>query len=360
MIHVHDEVGTLKRVLVHRPGAEIVKMTQFELERLLFDDILSLELAQREHDLLRSILGFGGAEVLEIQDVLTDALRRAAPDSTHGLLGHVCERAAVPELAAILSDWEPARLAAALIEGVSWSEVEERDPSSRALGRLCAELRGGGERALSPVPNLMFMRDPCISLYDRVMVGRMSTDARSRESILVHFALQFGLGADLLFDQHDWERHPHLRAIEGGDVLVLSPEQVMIGCSERTRPETVARVAEEVLFPSFPNLKRVHAVLMPKLRSVMHLDTILTAIDRTLFLGHAPMVSVPDALPVIELTRHRPAKQLKGMSVEDVLRAHLGHECRVVPCGGRDPLHQQREQWTDGANAVCLLSLIHI
>ncbi|MCA9568803.1 MAG: hypothetical protein KC656_13215, partial [Myxococcales bacterium] len=200
-----------------------------------------------------------------------------------------------------------------------------------------------------------------IALYDRIIVGRMSTPARARESVLVHFALRYGLhdarsvtSPAFLFDDADWERNPAFRSLEGGDVLVLNERIVLIGCSQRTSAETIERLCAEVLFPSFPRLERVHAVLMPRARSVMHLDTILTAIDHQLFLGHAPMIVNKEGILVVELARNKPHKVLEGLSVADLLRRELGPETQVVPCGGDRRLHQLREQWTDGANAVCL------
>ncbi len=354
MVDVHDEVGDLRRVLVHRPGAEVVRMTQFELEPLLFDDILSLELAQKEHALFREILAHQGAEVLEIADLLERALTVAPTAAREGLVATVCERGGVPELEEVLGAWAPSRLTAGLIEGVRWSEL---DGAPRSLGRIRAELDGPSTgMALAPLPNLMFMRDPCMAVFDRVVVGRMSTAARARESILVHFALQHGLARapGFLFDQNDHARHPVFRSIEGGDLLVLSDEVLLIGCSERTRPETIERLCGEVLFPSFPQLASVFVVMMPRLRSVMHLDTILTAIDRQLFLGHAPMIIDGDGVTVVELARGRPPAVLGGTTVAELLVSVLGTGTSVVPCGGDERLHQLREQWTDGANAVCI------
>jgi len=350
---VYNEVGELQRVLVHKPGAEVARMTQFELEPLLFDDILALDLARREHEVMQQILGHRGAEILEVVDLLETGLSAAPPEVVVELLDTVCEQAAVRELAEVLSALPPKELAASLIEGVAWSEV----PGSRlTLSRLRARLDAREFMALPPVPNLMFMRDPCIGIYDKIVVGRMATTARARESVIVRFALRYGLQdpPGLLFDAPDWTRNPAYRSIEGGDVLIISPQMVMIGCSERTQPQTIERVAHEVLFPAFPELQRVHAVIMPRRRSVMHLDTILTAIDEKLFLGHAPMIKHGRDVAVVQLCRGRAPEMLEGVTVEDLLKRELGEDTAVVPCGGDDELHQMREQWTDGANAVCL------
>jgi arginine deiminase len=351
-IAVHSEVGPLRRVVVHRPGPEIVRMTQFELERLLFDDILAADLAGLEHDLLAEILASEGAEVIEIVDLLRGAIAQAPPDQVQDLVRRVCDRAGRPEIQEVLCGFEPSRLTAALIHGLFWEELPPVVPS---LARLLDLWQDKDFMALRPVPNLLFTRDPCIAMYDKVVVGRMATDARAREPLLVRFALQFGSegSPELLFSTADWERHPCFRALEGGDVLVPAPSFALIGCSERTMPHTIERLAQEALFPAFPHLERVYAVMMPRQRSVMHLDTILTQIDTDLFLGHVPMVVDGEGVAVAVLQRGRQPRMLPG-SVLDVLRSELGSQVRLAPCGGDDLLFRKREQWTDGANAVCL------
>ena len=354
-IAIHSEVGVLQQVVVHSPGDEIERMTQDHLERLLFDDILSLEEAAREHALFQEILAAGGASVLRASDLLLRALELAAPERVADLLDRVCDLSACRELAPILVSWPPERLARALIRGVAWHELGE---SPLTLARLQDHLSGEHSMPLRPVPNLMFMRDPCIAVGDQMLVGRMARTARLREPLLVQFALEhtgFLDGQGPLFPATDWDRHPDYRALEGGDVLVLSRRFVMIGCSQRTSAQTLERVAREALFPALPELERIYVVLMPPRRSVMHLDTILTQIDHRLFLAHVPLIAgTPGrpALRVVRLTRDRPPTLLEG-SARNTLDTELGG-IEVVPCGGDDPVHRDREQWTDGANAVCI------
>ena len=266
----------------------------------------------------------------------------------------VADRAGYPSLAPLLRDMGAERLTRALIEGLMWEEIPD---APLTVARLRQQFDGHATIALQPVPNLMFTRDPCISVFDHVMVGRMATDARARESLMTRFALTFceEEPPPMLLRQPDWGRHRALRAIEGGDVLVISPEVLLIGCSERTTAQTIQRAAEESLFPAFPQLQSVYAVLMPALRSVMHLDTVLTQIDHELFLGFAPMIADGDGVAVVRLQRDAPPQLEDGVTVLDVLRRELGEGVRLVPCGGHgDVRRQQREQWTDGANAVCL------
>lgn len=355
-IAIDSEIGPLRCVLVHRPGDEIVRMTQHDLDRMLFEDILAPDETTAEHDLMTEIMQEAGARVRPLFPLLHEALEAAAPDARRALVHRVCEQTGSPEVADRLMEWPADRLTAGLIVGVHWTELGTLPTT---LARLRVGPQAGHRFAVPPIPNLMFMRDPCMAIYDRVVVGRMATGARAREPWLVAFALEHApsAGVSLCFEADDAGRSPCYRSLEGGDVLVLCPQAVMIGCSIRTTPQTIERLAQEALFPRHPRLQRIYAVMMPEARSVMHLDTILTHIDRGLFLGHRPLLIGSDeqpGLPVAVLHRDRPPELMAGASVLDALKQELGAATRIIPCGGNDPLHQEREQWTDGANAVAL------
>jgi len=354
-IAINGEIGPLRRVLVHCPTDEIVRMTQHDLDLMLFDDILAPDETMSEHALMTDVLRHAGAEVLQLADLLVSALVAAPADAREALVDRICEQAGAPGVAPRLNEWEPRRLATGLIRGVYWDELEGLAPSLTHLRALTREQRF----AITPVPNLMFMRDPCMAVFDRVVVGRMATAARSREPYLVAFALRHApeAGVPLSFEADDSRRSTAYRSLEGGDLLVISPHVVMIGCSMRTTAQTIQRLADEALFPAHPELRRVYAVMMPEARSVMHLDTILTQVDRGMFLGHEPLLVGGEGRPglaVARLERDRAPEMLAGATVLDALREELGKETQLVPCGGDDPLHQEREQWTDGANAVAV------
>lgn len=355
-IGIESEIGPLQQVLVHRPGEEIMRMTQHELELMLFDDILAPDETAAEHDLMTEILSEAGAQVLRLQPLLAAGLAAAPTADREALLDRVCEHEGAQGVAERLGEWGPEPLAAGLVHGVHWHELHGLPPS---LARIRAGTPHRHRFALPPIPNLMFMRDPCMAIFDRVVMARMAAPARVREPWLVAFALRHApsAGAPLCFEGDDSRRGSRFRSLEGGDVLVLSPSAVMIGCSQRTTAQTIQRLAEEALFPLHPRLERVYAVLMPEARSVMHLDTILTQIDRGLFLGHRPLLvghGGEPGLPVARLCRDRPPQMLPRAAALDVLREELGDDTELVPCGGDDPLHQEREQWTDGANAVAV------
>jgi len=354
-VSVYNEVGWLRKVLVHTPGEEIVRMTQHELDRLLFDDILSPAEAIREHEIMVQVLEGTGARVMQFAELMRRAIDQAPASELRLLLSNVAELAGASELASLLAGWSPEKLTEGLISGVYWNQLESR----RSLARIRASVLGTDQMALWPVPNLMFMRDPCMAVFDGVVVGRMATQARAREALMVAFALTFGSEPGepptrMLFTDPDMNRHRSFRKLEGGDVMVLSPTTLLIGCSERTSPQTLERLAYESLFPAHPKLSHIYAVLMPEGRSVMHLDTILTHLDHKIFLGHRPLIEGQAASPIARLTRDRPPELIERASALDVLRDELGADVDLVPCGGEDPLYQEREQWTDGANAVCL------
>lgn len=359
-IEIRSEIGALREVVVHRPGPEIARMTQHELERLLFDDLLSPTETGREHDVMTDVLRGAGARVHEITDLLAHALERAPSGPREALVTRVTAAAGALHIAPILAERSPAELARALVAGVFWHEL---DAAPATLSRLRARLFDPTDMALRPIPNLMFMRDPSFVIDDQVVVSRMARDARAREALLVGFALRWGLPGGLgprmtplVDDGHPGRRHC---TVEGGDVLMLGPEFIMVGSSERTSPLGIERLAHDVLFPNQPALERIYAVMMPAARSIMHLDTLLTQVDRDLFLGHAPLVAGHTGhlghhpLRVACLQRGKPPELIDG-TLLDVLRDELGLAVELVPCGGDDPVRQEREQWTDGANAVCL------
>ncbi len=350
-IAVTSEIGALQAVLIHRPGAEIERMTQHDLDRMLFDDILAPNDAAAEHDLLADILAGSGATVLLLRALLQAALEHAPAEARTTMIARACALAGADSLTNALLALTPSACAHALVEGVDWHAAHV--PS---LAQLRAERDEASPFALRPLPNLMFLRDPCISLFDRVMMSRMATPARAREPLLVAFALAYAPEvAAPVMSLHD--HNGGGGSIEGGDVLVLAPDTLVVGCSQRTQPHTLERVAKEVWFPTYGELRRIYAVFMPSARSVMHLDTIVTQIDQHTFLGHAPLVATAEhhgGCPVACLERDRPARLLPRASTLDVLRDICGPSTNLIPCGGTNPLHQSREQWTDGANAIAL------
>lgn len=348
-LNVTSEIGRLRRVLVHRPGREIDEMTPSMMERLLFEDILFGDDARAEHHTFRRVLERAGAEVLDAEDLLAEALATAG--GRRYLLAQLAGEYGVP------------RPVVERLEGLAAGELATA---------LLAGLRAPGGRTfdLDPVPNYFFQRDPQTVLGDRVVVAAMATDAREREALLArtlfdHAPTLAGAAAELF----EIDAPPQAAAdpgraypyptLEGGDVLVASPEVILIGISERTNRGGVEQLAE-YLRREETRFRHLILVELPHRRSFMHLDTVFTLIDRGTCLAYAPVIE-PDSTgqsPASSYVHHvdLEAKRV-SFEVRPSLRRALdqvGLDLDLVPCGGADLLDQDREQWTDGANAFAL------
>jgi arginine deiminase len=350
-IRVDSEIGRLRRVLVHRPGREIDWMVPAMMESLLFDDILDGDEAREEHDLFFQVLRQAGVEVYEAQDLLAEVL--AQPEPRRQLLDELEAEYGVPfSLVRRLEGMASAELAAALTGGI-------RTPAELAdTGRLLFEL--------NPVPNYFFQRDPQVVMGNRVVISSMATDAREREPLLARTLFQHHAalaGAAGIFEidvppsgaPHHNPHFPYPN-LEGGDVLVVSPEIILIGLSERTNRRGIETLAE-YLRKEETSFRHLIMVELPRRRSYMHLDTVFTVIDRNLCLAYLPVIQPggPESAHVylVDLS----AKELTFTVRSSLLRVlkDLGVDLEVVACGGaREAIDQQREQWTDGANAFAI------
>lgn len=351
-LRVDSEIGRLRRVLVHRPGREIDWMVPSMMETLLFDDILDGDDARLEHDGFRQVLRQAGVEVLDSQDLLADVVGHQ--DARKRLLDELEAEYGVPySLVRQLYEMPDRDLAATLIEGIRTpGEVSDVD-RQRFFD-------------LYPVPNYFFQRDPQVVIGNRVVISSMATGAREREPLLARTIFENhpqadGLGALFEIDvppsgapQHN----PHFPypSLEGGDVLVPSPDVVLVGLTERTNRRGI-EVLAEYLRKQRTSFRHLIMVELPRKRSYMHLDTVFTFIDRGLCLAYLPVIQPggPESAHVyqVDLT----ARQLTFTVEESLLGVlkDVGIELDVVPCGGGvEAVDQQREQWTDGANAFAI------
>ena len=350
-IHVDSEIGRLRRVLVHRPGREIDLMVPSMMEQLLFDDILYGDDAREEHDLFCEVLRRAGADVVDSQALLTTVLKE---DGVRSELLEELEReyGFAPAMIRRLSDLSPAELAADLIGGVRTS------PGVSDAGR---------QRFydIPPVSNYFFQRDPMAVIGDHLVISSMSSDAREREPLLSRtFARHHPdfAGVRAVFDidvppSGAPEHNPHFSypTLEGGDILIASPEIVLVGLSERTNRRG-AEVLAEYLRQKETAFRHLVIVELPRKRSYMHLDTVFTLIDRNTCLAHLPVIQPggPESAHVytVDLYAQHLTFTLRNSLIQ--VLGELGLELEVVPCGGNEAVDQEREQWTDGANAFAI------
>ena len=349
-IHNFSEIGKLNKVLLHRPGKELEKLTPNNFERLLFDDIPYLKVAQEEHDRFAEVLKENGVEVCYYQQETAKALadievRRNFVNEFVNMTKDFSEsiREAVVEF---LMAKEPEDLVATCIAGVFSDEIKA------SAGSLFDIVKSEDVFALDPMPNLYFTRDPGACVGNGINIHHMSTPARRRESLLLEYMTKYNRDF-ALEDTPMWYEIGGKYSIEGGDVLVLSKEIVAIGFSQRTTLAGIECFAENLLRNS--EFKKVLVFDIPKCRAFMHLDTVFTMVDYDKFTIH-PEIEGP--LGVYEITLGADG-QLKYNAMMDELANILALELKLpavdlIRCGGGDLIAAQREQWNDGSNTLCI------
>ncbi len=348
-LHVTSEIGRLRRVLIHRPGREIDLMVPSMMERLLFEDILYSDEARQEHDAFAAVLRAAGVETIDPQDLLAEVV--ADPEARGRLIGRLERRGVSFGVLRELETLDPAALAAALVTGIPATRERRFDG------------RPGGFYRLPPVPNYFFQRDPQVVFGDRVLLAAMATDAREREPLLAQTVFESHpalAGGEIVHLELGPGRRSPVPSLEGGDVLVPAPEVLLVGLSERTNRrgvEALARYLRRAAAAGETAFRHLIMVEVPAQRSYMHLDTVFTFIDRGLCLAYLPVIA-PDGAEAGAVYRVDLEASELAYTVCDHLPAALaevGHPVELVPCGGSDSLiDQQREQWTDGANAFAV------
>jgi arginine deiminase len=297
--NVNSEVGKLETVLLHRPGKELERLTPQYLEELLFDDIPWLGRIQVEHDLFAKVLSDRGTRVYYYDKLLSDILKQDSvkKDFIEELcrfsgLDRLKEREAIADH---LFTRKPQELSEILIAGLHKNEIDYQE-NKRSLSYYIVD---DYPFYINPLPNLYFTRDPGAVIGRGISINSMKTDARSRESMILSYINkyhpEFG-GADL----PKWYDYHLPDSIEGGDMLVLSPKTVAIGCSARTSAEAIEVLAEN-LIKGTSSFEEVLVIQIPFKRAYMHLDTVFTMVDWDKFTIYP---GIQDDLKVFSLKRN--------------------------------------------------------
>lgn len=347
MVQVNSEIGRLRQALVHEPGIEIDHMVPAMMAELLFDDILLGESAREEHARFRRVLQLCGVEVLDASDLLAETFELA---EARAWIDAVLLADVPAELRRRLLDLDAEALTTALVGG--WRR-EETSPSA-----------GGGIDELfilPPLPNWCFQRDPQIVLGGGVIFSAMAAAARHPEALLSRALFRFHPAlrtTPVLFDPHEADRQffgQERALLEGGDVLILSNEVIAMGLSERTN-RSAARYLARALARREGGPRWLLLVEIPRRRAYMHLDTLITPIDREACLVHAPVIlgTGAEAARVWQIDLHSDDLLLEPTAPLLERLEALGLPIEPITCGGDDPVAQQREQWTDGANAMAI------
>lgn len=354
-IRVTSEIKPLKKVLLHRPGGEIENLTPEYLERLLFDDIPFLEVAQQEHDAFANVLRENGVEVVYLHELAAQAIEDEEIKEQFisqfikeaGIKSQELQKNVYKFLKGFQNNEDLIRKTMA---GINKNELPPL--SNKSLSDLADD---DYPFVADPMPNLYFTRDPFASIGNGVSLNKMYSVTRNRETLYADYIFKYHKdfrGQVERFYDRDFENH-----IEGGDILNLTEKTLAIGISQRTEAAAVEHIAKQIFFNSKSNkIETILGVKIPNNRAMMHLDTVFTQIDVDKFTIH-PGIQGP--LQVFEITKGDEEGELNikevNENLEVVLAKHLGVEkVTLIQCGGGDKVIADREQWNDGSNTLCI------
>ena len=354
-INVKSEIKPLKKVLLHRPGRELENLTPDTLERLLFDDIPFLEVAQQEHDAFAQVLRDNGVEVVYLEQLTAEVLDLGEDIRKEFLMQWIKEAGIETEkwqnriYDFMIENYgnDNKALVDKTFEGIVLNEIKCDDKS------LVGLMGDDSELIIDPMPNAYFTRDPFACVGNGVTLHKMYSVTRCRETIYGEYIFKYHPEykgqVPLYYDRYN-PFH-----IEGGDVLNLNDKVLAIGISQRTEPDAIEMLARKIFHDPEASIRTILAFDIPNSRAFMHLDTVFTQIDVDKFTIH-PGILGP--LTVYELT---PAAdgEINVVKVESdlesVLAKALGVEkVELIKCGGEDRIAAEREQWNDGSNTLCI------
>jgi arginine deiminase len=347
--NVQSEVGQLRQAIIHRPGLELSRLTPQNIGELLFDDVLWASKAKEEHDVFAQILRDQGVQVHYFGQLLAETLD--LPEGRAFVLDRMCTPemlgpSLVSPLRELFADLDGERLAEYLIGGVLRTDLRPFRARSLKWEMLRAD-----DFLLPPLPNHLFTRDNSCWVYGGVSMNPMAKPARQRESLHVRAVYRYHpmfAGADFVsyYGNDDVNHLP--ASVEGGDVHVLGHGAVMIGMGERTTP-MAAEILSRALFEA-GQARTVIAIELPKSHAMMHLDTVMTMIDRTTFVLYP---YIDRNMRSWTITRDDPEADLKvthNRSLWDALAEAIGVDAVTVLITDEDIRAAEREQWDDGNN----------
>ena len=351
---VHSEVGQLRKVLVCAPGRAHQRLTPSNCDALLFDDVLWVDNAKRDHFDFMTKMRDRGIEVVEMHNLLAETVSISEAKKwilDHQIVPNQIGLGLIDEVRSFLEGLGNRELAETLLGGLSTYEFPESIGGETL--ELIRDAANANEYLLPPLPNTIYTRDTSCWIYGGVTLNPLYWPARHEESILAAAIYKFH--PDFAGKVNVWWGDPTqdwgLATIEGGDVMPIGKGNVLIGMSERTSRQAISQVAAALFAKGAA--ERVIVAAMPKLRAAMHLDTVFTFADRDCVLLY------PDIVDGIEAFSYRPdgnggveLHKDEGTFVDVVGQALGFKKLRVVETGGTAYM-RERTQWDSGANLVC-------
>lgn len=348
-IKIYSEIGKLKKVMLHRPGYELENLMPDYLERLLFDDIPFLEVAQKEHDAFADILRKNGTEVVYLEDLATESIYNDQIKDV--FIQEYLDEAGIKEdkkvqyLKEFFKSFETKNMVMKMMAGVRKSEIKGYQRKN-----LIDYLDNDYPFVIDPMPNLYFTRDNFSTVGNGVSLHKMHTVTRCRETLFGKY----------IFKYHKeynktplWYNREKSFSVEGGDVLILNKDTVAIGISQRTNPTAIENYAKNLL--GNDTFKKILAIDIPKNRAFMHLDTVFTMVDYDKFTIHP---NITNSMSVFVLTKDNNEELVieeQHGTIDEILKRHLNlDKVHLITCGGGNVIDAAREQWNDGSNTLAI------
>ena len=359
-INVKSEIAPLKKVLLHRPGSELLNLTPDSLSRLLFDDIPFLPEAQREHDEFARILKENNIEVVYLEDLMAEVLELSDEIENKFIRQFIFEAGIkTPKYKNLVFDYlksfiNKKELVLKTMQGI---KLEEINRAKREVEKSLVDLVSEESDFLAdPMPNLYFTRDPFASAGNGIILNKMYSVTRNRETIYAEYIFNYHPEYKGQVNKYYDRYLPY--HIEGGDVLNLSNHVLAVGISQRTEAGAIDELAKNMFKNPNCEIDTILAFNIPVSRAFMHLDTVFTQIDFDKFTYHP---GIMDTLQVFEITEgdipdsdeDLNVKEVNG-SLEEILEKYLGRKITLIPCAGGEKISSEREQWNDGTNTLCI------
>ena len=354
-INVTNEIGKLKKIFLHRPGKELLNITPDSKDRLLIDDIPYLENAQKEHDEFVKLLEDNGVEVVYLVNLMAETLNQSVEIKEFFIKQWIYEAGIRnPRFQDRVFDYlnnieDTKELVTKTIEGIKIGELDfEKEEIENSLADMVSK---PDKLIAEPIPNIAFTRDPFASIGQGISLSKSWSETRRRETI---------------YAEYIFKHHPEYKevkryygrysdySIEGGDILVLSENILAIGISQRTTPEAIDSLAQNLFDDPDSKVDTILAFAIPEIRAFMHLDTVFTQIDYDKF-TYFP--GIMETLQVFEITKDKGDTLRvieKKDSLENILGEYLKKKITLIPCAGGDLISSEREQWNDGSNTLAI------
>ncbi len=359
-INVTSEIKPLKKVLLHRPGNELLNLTPDTLQELLFDDIPYLPVAQREHDEFARVLKENGVEVVYLENLMTEVISLSTEIREEFLNQFIYEAGIrTPKYRELVFQYlnsfkNPLELVLKTMEGIQVSEINQKlKKNDKSLVDLVTEET---QFIAAPMPNLYFTRDNFASIGNGISLNHMYSVTRNRETIYAEYIFKYHPEFKDQVDKYYNRDIPY--SVEGGDILNLNEHILAVGISQRTKAEAIDELAKNLFKDKHCKIDTVLAFNIPNSRAFMHLDTVFTQIDRNKFTYHP---GIMDTLQVFEITEGNDENSDEDLNVieindslENILSTYLKMPITLIPCAGGDKVAAEREQWNDGSNTLCI------